>query len=80
MDPDAVIDALWDIEDELRATPADDLAGLLAKLRWLVNNLSSDINYSPPTLDEAYTWEDGDDDIKDMIVSAWADAERLAKR
>jgi hypothetical protein len=78
LDSDAMTEARWAVEDELRATPADDLAGVVAKLRWLVNNLCTDIGYVPPTLDEAYTWEDGDDDIQRMIVSVWADAERLA--
>ena len=64
----------------MRATPADDFAGLLAKLRWLVKNLCEDIEYTPPTLDEAYAWSDGSNDIQRMIVSAWADAERLAAK
>jgi hypothetical protein len=80
LDSDAMTEARWAVEDELCATPSDDLAGLVAKLRWLVNNLCSDIGYARPTLEEAYTREDGGDDIERMVVSVWADAERLAKK
>jgi hypothetical protein len=80
-DPDhefevAVADEMSSIENHLQRTPAQSLAGLLGKLRWLVNYLSETAD-PMPTLDEAYDWEGIGTHLDNMIVSAWADAERL---
>jgi hypothetical protein len=47
----------------------------VAKLRWLVNNLSADADPDVPTLEIAYSWE-GEDRAQTMTARIWADAER----
>jgi hypothetical protein len=67
------------VERKLQATPSEDFAGLLAKLRWISEHVTELVTDDAPTLANAYVW-DGDDEVQRMIVSAWADAERLAKK
>lgn len=63
------------IEDGMAATPARNLDGLLAKLRWIAN-YSDDGLPDLPTLETAYSWS-GEGRRDTMAISAWADAERL---
>lgn len=59
------------------STPAATVADVLAKLRWVVGQLDIDIFSEAPHLAEAYQWEGGSGDGESMIVSVWADMERL---
>ena len=67
---------LDDIEDKIAESPARTLEGLLAKLRWLVDNMSEDATPDLPTLDTAYEWS-GENRTDYIVARAWADAERL---
>jgi hypothetical protein len=72
------LEKVWRLEDKMRATPAQSLAGLLAKLRLLADELQRD--HKPRlTIANAYRWnpETCHDLVQCMIASIWADAERL---
>ena len=77
-DPDADLDEQDDIEDSLQRTPARAVGELLAKIRWLVDNLPRDAALPDlPTLETAYSWTGSEYRHEPMVVSIWADAERL---
>jgi hypothetical protein len=75
-DPEARVDEICDIQRKICRTPARTLDGLLAKLRWAVDNISDEADPEIPTLQDAYDFDGADWSLR-MLASIWADAERL---
>jgi hypothetical protein len=65
-----------EINNEMTSTPAVNVGDVLAKLRWVMGHLDGDLFSDAPTLAEAYDWSSATD-AEAMIVSVWADMERL---
>ena len=78
---EAAMAAIDEIYDRIVATPAASVAGMLAKLQFLMEiTVMIETDRSWPTIAEAYDPKVSEDDqLNDRLaISLWADAKRLA--